>query len=427
MIVYQADWVCPATSAPIRNGYLAVEGNRVVSLGTDDLPQHVARHNFPGCAILPGFVNAHTHLELTLFRNLLKGLSFSDWIARLTRLKYQKCTPRTLKVSAQLGAAEMLKCGITTVGEVMDIGTGWEAMLEFGLHGVAYQEVFGPSESTAQEALQALQGKVSLHRQKETETQRIGISPHAPYSVSAKLFNIVRDYAHREGLRMTSHVAESRDETSFVRDGAGAFAESHRRRGIDVVARGCSPVEYLDRLELLGPDMLLAHAIETDLANLDRLRETGTFVVHCPRSNAYLGHRVAPVFDMRKKGVAVCLGTDSVASNDSFDMFAEMRAVATQQRLFFDEVFRMATIEGARALGLDRHVGSLEPSKRADFTVVALDHPSEDPLRQIVSNGRVDKIRATMLGGHPIEIDTPSLLNEARDLQDDLRRASQEV
>src|SRR6478735_5561004 len=103
MIVYQADWVCPATSAPFRNGYIAVEGNRVVSLGTDDLPQHVARHNFPGCAILPGFVNAHAHLELTLFRNLLKGLSFSDWIARLTRLKYQKCTPRTLKVSAQVG------------------------------------------------------------------------------------------------------------------------------------------------------------------------------------------------------------------------------------------------------------------------------------------------------------------------------------
>ena len=136
-----------------------MEGNRIALVGADDLPPGRRPIVYPGCAIIPGFVNAHAHLELTLFHGLLENLSFSDWIARLVRLKYQKCTRDALKVSAQLGAMEMLRAGITTVGEVMDVGTGWEAMLEFGLQGVAYQEVFGPAEGAAPEALRALAGE----------------------------------------------------------------------------------------------------------------------------------------------------------------------------------------------------------------------------------------------------------------------------
>jgi len=226
---------------------------------------------------------------------------------------------------------------------------------------------------------------------------------------------------------MTSHAAESRDETLFVRDGTGPFAESHQRRGIGVVARACSPIEYFDRLGLLGTDMLIAHAIETNAADFDRLRETGTFVAHCPRSNTFLGHGVAPIFEMREKGIAVCLGTDSVASNESFDMFAEMRTVVAQQSLPFDQVFRMSNIEGARALGLDRYLGSLEPGKRADFIVAVLDQAAEDPLQEIASRSSAEKIRATIVGGLPIEIDFGALLDESQDLQDRLRRAIQEV
>jgi cytosine/adenosine deaminase-related metal-dependent hydrolase len=320
----------------------------------------------------------------------------------------------------------MLKGGVTTVGEVMDIGTGWEAMLEFGLQGVAYQEVFGPAETTASEAMRALQEKVSRHREQETQVQRIGVSPHAPYTVSAKLFGSVRDYARKEGLSMTSHIAESRDETLFVRDGAGAFADSHQKRGIGVVAHGCSPVRYLDRLDLLGRDMLLAHAIETDTADFDRLQETRTSVVHCPRSNAYLSHGVAPVSVMRAHGISVSLGTDSAASNEDFDMFAEMRAVVEQQGLSFEDVFRMATIEGARGLGLEQYVGSLTPGKRADFALILLGKSSEDPLEEIVTNGRPGKIAATFQGGREVVLDVAKILEEALDLKQELRRSSQE-
>jgi 5-methylthioadenosine/S-adenosylhomocysteine deaminase len=311
----------------------------------------------------------------------------------------------------------MLRAGVTTVGEVMDIPTGWEAMLEFGLQGVAYQEAFGPADETAAEALRTLQGKVEHQRKQETVTQRIGLSPHAPFSVSPTLYEGVREYARHEGLRMTAHIAESPDETLFVRQGSGPFAEAHRKRGIEVIARGCSPVAHLDRLGLLGPDMLLVHAIETDAKDHGWIRESGAFVVHCPKSNAYLGHRVAPVAAMRERGIPVALGTDSVASNDAFDMFGEMRAVVEQQGLGYDEAFRMATIEGARALWLEKELGSLEVGKRADFSVVSLGNPSTNPIEAIVLHASPDDIRKTFVGGREVDIEIQELKEEVERIQ----------
>ena len=265
------------------------------------------------------------------------------------RIKYGHCGPDVLKMSAQLGAMEMLKTGVTAVGEVMDAGTGWDAMLEFGLQGIAYQEVFGPDETVASVALKGLSGKVDSHRARETASQRVGVSPHAPYTVSKKLFETVREYARHESLRITTHIAESHDETLFVRDGSGVFAARHAKRSIPVAAWGCSPVAYLDSMGMLGEDMLLVHAIEADSADIVRIHDTRAFVAHCPKSNMFFGHGLARVAEMRAKDIVVTLGTDSAASNDSMDMFSEMRAVNSQQGLAFDVVFRMATIEGARA------------------------------------------------------------------------------
>jgi 5-methylthioadenosine/S-adenosylhomocysteine deaminase len=287
----------------------------------------------------------------------------------------------------------------------MDLGTGWEAMLECGLHGIAYQEVFGPAPEVAEDALRTVREKVDRHRRRESASQRVGVSPHAPYTVSKVLYEGVKEYARCEGLRMTAHIAESSDETAFVRDGDGPFAEAHRKRHIRVEPRGCLPVAYLDRLQLLGPDMLLIHAVETDAADIARLRETGTFVVHCPKSNAALRHRVAPVAEMRSRQVPVSLGTDSVASNDAVDMFGEMRLASEQQGLRSSEVFQMATIEGARALGMESQVGSLEQHKRADFAVVALRDPAAEPVENMVRVARPSDVRATFVGGREVLFD----------------------
>lgn len=422
MTVYEADWVCPATSEPIRDGAMAVERGRIIQVGRRDQVAGAERVRYPGCAIVPGFVNPHTHLELTLFHGLLDNLGFADWIAKLVRIKYGVLDRDSLKASARLGVLEMLQAGVTAVGEIMDVGTGWEAMREFGLQGVAYQEVFGPDESMASESLHGLQEKVNDRRRQETETQRIGISPHAPYTVSKKLYEAVGDFARSEKLPMTAHIAESHDETLFVQDGAGHFAEAHRKRGIPVTQRHVSPIAYLDTLGLLGPDMLLVHTIEATDEDLRRIRDTGSFVAHCPRSNAKLGHRIARIAEMCRSGIAVSLGTDSTASNDSIDMFEEMRLAVAQQGLSAAEVFRMATIEGARALGLDQSLGSLAAGKRADFAVIGLGGAVADPVEVMVAGADRTRVKATFLGGEAVSLDSSEIHEKVESIQKSLGR-----
>src|SRR5262249_45618957 len=160
------DWICPVSSPPIRNGRLAVENGRIRPLpaaGTTDV-------FFSGCAIIPGFVNAHSHLELTILRGFLDDLPFTNWMTRLTRTKYDTLSRDEILLSSRLGAAEMIRAGVTCLGEVMDLGTSWDAMLEFGLQGVAYQEVFGPAREQAKDALDGLKKRVGLYRQNETDT-----------------------------------------------------------------------------------------------------------------------------------------------------------------------------------------------------------------------------------------------------------------
>jgi 5-methylthioadenosine/S-adenosylhomocysteine deaminase len=424
MTVYEADWICPASNAPIYNGAIAVEGGRITRIGTAKEIVGAHRVQYAGCAIIPGFVNAHAHLELTMLRGLLENIPFLQWIQRLTHIKYQILTRDDLKVSAQLGAIEMLRAGVTTIAEVMDVGTGWEAMREFGLQGIAYQEVFGPAESAAAESLNGLVAKVNGYRTEESATMKIGVSPHAPYTVSRPLYELVRDYARKESLRMTAHVAESRDETGFVRDGAGPFAAAHAKRGIEVTPRRCMPVAYMDSLGLLGPDMLLVHCVEASERDLDHLRETGTFVVHCPKSNAKLGNGSARIHDMLEQGVRISLGTDSVASNNVIDMFEEMRAAIFQQRTLTGRIdamtatdaFRMATIEGARCLGMEDQLGSLDPGKRADFVVVDLSPPATqpvfDPVESMVYSASRANVRGVFSGGREVSLDDSEILKE---------------
>jgi 5-methylthioadenosine/S-adenosylhomocysteine deaminase len=167
--------------------------------------------------------------------------------------------------------------------------------------------------------------------------------------------------------------------------------------------------------------MLLIHVIETDTEDLNRIRDTGTLVVHCPKSNAMLGHGVARVADMRQRGVPVALGTDGLGSNDAIDMFAEMRVVVAQQGLPFDDVFRMATIEGARALGLAENLGSLEEGKRADFAVVALRDVKGDPVEDMIRSAGPADVKATYIGGREVIVEEEGVRDEVRRIQKRLR------
>jgi len=428
MTTYEADWICPASSQPVRNGRISVENGTIVTGSAPDVVR------FPGCAIIPGFVNAHTHLELTILRGFLDASPFVDWIPQLTKAKYQTLSRADMLLSAQLGAVEMLRAGVTCLGEVMDLGTAWEAMREFGLQGVAYQEVFGPAEDQADEAIAGLRQKVEKYRRDETETLRVGVSPHAPYTVSARLYRSTNEYAVREHLRLTTHIAESRDEGMFTRWGAGVFAERWSQRGIPVEPPGCSPVAYLDQLGLLRPETLLVHAIDLEDDDFARLRANRPGLVHCPKSNAKLAHGVARITEIRETGIPLALGTDSVASNNVVDMFEEMRAAIFQQRVRTQRLesldahaaFRMATLGGAECLGLNERLGSLDPGKRADFVVVDLNDPAvqpvHDPIEAMVYSASRSNIRATFIGGREMQTEPSALLKEIPRIVERLRR-----
>jgi len=431
MTIYQADWLCPVSSSPVRQGCMAVENGRIVSL-PDRCPPDVV---FAGCAIIPGFVNAHSHLELTILRGFLDDLPFATWIPRLTRAKYEVLSSAEMLLSSRLGCIEMLRAGVTCLGEVMDIGTAWEAMHEFGLQGIAFQEVFGPAEEQADHALRGLKERLAKYRRNETETLRVGVSPHAPYTVSAKLYRSVDEFSRVEDLRLATHIAESRDEGTFVRFGSGVFADRWRERGISTPPRGCSPLAYIAEFGLLRPGSLLIHAIDLEESDFRLLEATGSTVVHCPKSNAKLAHGSARVEEMLDGGVMVGLGTDSVASNNVVDMFEEMRAAIFQQRvrngavgsLDAKRAFRMATLGGAECLGMAEHLGTLDPGKRADFVVVDLNDPAVqpvyDPIEAMVYSASRHNVRATFIGGREVKIDPSQFLRDCVAVSERLKAA----
>src|SRR5205823_5147280 len=196
---------------------------------------------------------------------------------------------------------------------------------------------------------------------------RLGVSPHAPYSVSEPLYRAVAAFARREALPLAVHLAESREETALVRDGAGSFAEALRARGIPVTAHGCSPVQYLLRLGVLerATGWLCIHCVQVDETDIRTLKESGAGLAACPRSNRAHGHGTAPLAGFRAAGIPLGLGTDSVVSAGDVHLWAEAAAAG----LDGEDALRMLTIEGARALGLDAEIGSLEVGKQADLAV----------------------------------------------------------
>jgi cytosine/adenosine deaminase-related metal-dependent hydrolase len=427
MKVIHASWVCPVSGPPLEDAAVGIENGRVVEVRSgSNVRAADADTSFPGCALLPGFVNAHTHLELTVLRGYLENLSFPEWIRKLTRTKYEELSTDDLMVSSRLGAMECLLAGVTTVGEVMDIGTGWDIMAELGMHGVAYQEVFGPDQTQADGAMAALQKNLGRARQGETNARRLGVSPHAPYTVSAALYDKVGKLAAAERLPLAVHIAESEDEVRFVRDGTGPFADNWRSRDIPVTAHGTTPLGYLERMGILGPGTLAIHAIHASADDIQALADQGTAVVHCPKSNLKLGHAVAPVTAFHAAGIPVGLGSDSVASNNGVDMFEEMRLAVYLQRsrtgnlqeMSASEALRMATLDGAMCLGLESELGSIEEGKLADLTIVDLSEPaltpSYDPVETVVYSASRKNVVATYLAGEQVHFDAGPTLEQAQ-------------
>ena len=388
MIRYHARWVVPISSPPFRDGTVVEDGGRIVYIGPRAAAPAGADVDLGNCALLPGLVNAHTHLELTVMRGFLEDLDFRSWIFRLTKARREVLTPEALLDSARAGIAEGLLAGITTYADTNDSGTPFHAMREMGVRGISYQEVFGPHPDQCEEALGGLKQKVDGLRELETPLVRVGVSPHAPYSVSDALFAATAGYARDQRLPIAVHIAESEDETRLVTSATGAWAEGHRSRGIPVVVRAESPVRLLEKNGVLNAKPLLIHCVRTDTTDIAAIKLHDCAVAHCPASNAKLGHGVAPLVEMLAADVRVGLGSDSVASNNAMDLLTEARLAILMQRartrrhdvVTAAQALELATLGAARALGLEANVGSLEVGKSADLAAFPLGFRASDPI-----------------------------------------------
>ena len=395
--VYRAAWVLPVSSDPIRDGAVMVGADgRIAAAGPREAvrpPEGAEVVELGPAALMPGLVNVHAHPELALFRGALEDLRFRDWILRLVGVKRAVLTDDDYAVAARWTMVETLRAGMTTLASTESSAASFWALKEAGVRGIVYREVFGPDPSHCDDAMADLRACVDRLRAEETDLVRVGISPHAPYTVSDRLFTETACYARAEGLPMAVHAAESAIERELVTAGEGDFAPGLRARGIETPPRGRSTIELLERLGVLAARPLLIHCVLLDADDVFRIVDNGCAVAHCPAANAKLGHGVAPLPELLEADVRVGLGTDSVGSNNRLDLLEEARFASLVHRgqlsshtfLSPGDLLRLCTVDGARALGLDDRIGTLEPGKDADLCAVSLAAPHVRPVHDPVA------------------------------------------
>ncbi len=372
-MILAADWVVPMDGPPIADGAVEIESGRIVSVGPAD-GREDARH--PDSIILPGLVNAHTHLEYAAMGGFGDGLPFTPWIADHIRRKDTQ-ERDDLLAQSRAGAAACLAGGVTTVADCCYAGTVAQAAGEAGLRAIVYLEgfsVWDGLEARLEAALDALA---------VSNLVTAGISPHAPFTVTHADYAMLIALARRRGLPVATHLLESTRETEHL----DAFAD------------------------VLGPDTIAIHAVLVHAADIALLARLDIPVAHCPRSNALLGCGIAPLTDLLAAGVRVGLGTDSPSSAIDFDMWAEMRTAIMLQRartgradaLSAQTALELATSRAADAVGLGAVTGSLTPGKAADLIVLDLADspflPWDDPITAAVYGGASGRVALSMVAG----------------------------
>jgi cytosine/adenosine deaminase-related metal-dependent hydrolase len=382
-----ADWVLPVDGPPLENAHVSWEDGRIVEVA----PGRSERH-LDGAAILPGLVNAHSHLEYAVYAGFGDGLEFARWLALHIERK-GRLAVEEMEAIARLGAAECLTSGITTVGDLSYSGAAAPACDELGLRAIVYLEVFGPGTEQLETRFASNRDRVAGSL---SDRVALGISPHTPYTAPLELWAAAVEL----GLPVATHFAESEAEAEWTRSGRGPVAEIPPTSIRELAGAG-----------LLSRSVTAAHCVHLDDEERRLLVANDVGVVHCPRSNALLGCGIAPLAELRAAGLRVGLGTDSPASTPSFDLFDELRtaiyfARARERRpdaLTADDALRLATIGGARALGLDQEIGTLTPGKRADLTAVSLSgspyDPVEDPVAAVVFGGSPARVLETIVDG----------------------------
>jgi len=399
-----ARWLIPVEGPPIERAALLVGADgRVDSVGADlDVPSPpgIPAENFGEAVILPGMINTHTHLELTGFAGQVEESDFAAWIRRLRKLKATR-TPAEYLDAARRGLQACYARGVTTVADTGDSGATIQALAEADGSGVAFQEVFGPHPLQADESLARLRHSVERAGRWAVNRVRLGVSPHAPYTVSGALFSAVARWASSEGFPLAVHVAESAAEYELLTAGSGPFAEAWRARGIPLSGMvGRTPVEWLADHGVLSDQTLCIHTVQAGPSDIQLLAEAGAAVAHCPLSNRSHRHGAAPLSSLLDAGIRVGLGTDSEVSVGCLDLLSEARAAGGLATLGADELIELCTLGGAQALNMEAETGSLRKGKWADCAVVRLPEqgPTRAPAEHILDSSPADVLLTCLAG-----------------------------
>jgi len=390
MTAYRAAWVCPIDQRPIKDGLVIVEAGRIVAVGSREsgVGSRDTLTDLGNVALMPGLINAHIHLELSWLRGRVPPAGkFTDWVKQMmgTRGGVERSGDPVVLEAMAAAIRELQSSGTVAVGDISNSLTSPAALRAAGLDGVVFHELLGFKERDGS----------LVERTREARAQVAGgavvsLAPHAPYSTSPELFRAIRAAVDPSDCPIMSvHLGESPEEVEFLASGTGPWREMLEFIGVwrdDWAVPACGPVEYLDRLGVLDARTLAVHGVQCDEAALARLAAIGATLVTCPRSNQWVGVGWPPIARFYQSGVAVAVGTDSLASVDDLNLFSELKAMrAVAPGVPAAKLLESATLTGARALGLDAELGSLTPGKRAEILAIALPGPVDDIEEHLVN------------------------------------------
>ena len=388
MITYRAEWILPVTGPPIHGGCVTVDGDRVVAVGSDPPASAI---DLGSVAVLPGLVNAHTHLELSYLQGRVPPVSrFDEWVRRLMDLRRQEPDPASASIidAAREAIRAARATGTALVGDVSNTLVTVQLLREAGMPAQVFFELIGFNPPDPVKTVELARARVETLA-RDRDGVRIALAPHAPYSVSPGLFKAIADdtRACAPGVS-TVHLGETAEEVELLRDGTGVIRTMLERLGVwtdEWRVPRVSPVEYLARTGFLRPGVLVVHGVHLTDPELQSLSAMGVALVSCPRSNTHVGAGRPPLERFYAAGVEVAFGTDSLASADDLNVFAELAAARRIAPSVPARVLlRGATLNGARALGIDRF-GSLEPGSRAWLIAVRVPPAVGDVEEYLVS------------------------------------------